>query len=301
MDDFVPLGYLAFGKAIIRVAELTQDGYADACLSEEQAGMLQAYRERLRPERPSPAVPVPTVGYGGRSPAAFKAYEDRAPSESNEDEPPPSSFNLEELKALLEKEPELKERRQAAHRAAGKLLRARLDAGTIPSAIITNRGPRIDIPPEIWGGEEWYRALRHDQVRFAYALSMVAGRPVVNRDALEAAFNPDRDSEAETQSEPEPPEEIEAAVSPEASPAQPTKKRRSHDAIDDARLRNRINNVITLARNKWPDQKKRPGPRIMAKELQRTHGKSLEFKSETVRKILDGTYPPSKRLGISGI
>ncbi len=74
---------------------------------------------------------------------------------------------------------------------------------------------------------------------------------------------------------------------------------RKHDAIDDALLKNRISNVLALARDRWPDPKRRPGYMPMAKELVRAQGKSLEFKSETVRKILAGTYPTSQRLGIS--
>ncbi len=77
--------------------------------------------------------------------------------------------------------------------------------------------------------------------------------------------------------------------------------KRKHDAIDDARLKNRIDNVIISARKKWPDSKKRPAYKEMAKELVRVHGKSLGFQFETVRKILAGTYPASKRRGISGL
>ena len=77
--------------------------------------------------------------------------------------------------------------------------------------------------------------------------------------------------------------------------------KRKHDAADDALLENRIYNVLTLARQKWPDSNKRPGYKPMAKELVRVHGKSLGFKFETVRKILAGTYPASKRRGISGL
>jgi hypothetical protein len=66
-------------------------------------------------------------------------------------------------------------------------------------------------------------------------------------------------------------------------------------------LKNLIKNVLTLANKKWPDPEKRPGIAPMAKELVREHGKSLEFKLETIRKILAGTYPASKHLGIPGI
>jgi hypothetical protein len=79
-----------------------------------------------------------------------------------------------------------------------------------------------------------------------------------------------------------------------------TPSNRKHDAIDDAALRNRIDNVLVLARKKW-DSKSHPGYKPMARELVRVHGRSLGFKFDTVRKILDGTYSASKRLGISGL
>jgi hypothetical protein len=77
--------------------------------------------------------------------------------------------------------------------------------------------------------------------------------------------------------------------------------KRKHDAADEALLKNRIDKVLTLARKKWPNSNNRPGYKPMARELVREHGKSLGFKFETVRKILAGTYPASKRLGISGL
>lgn len=62
-----------------------------------------------------------------------------------------------------------------------------------------------------------------------------------------------------------------------------------------------IENVLRMARQKWPKAKTRPEVRKMARELLAKRGDETSFKFEAVRKILDGTYGPSQRLNIAGL
>ncbi len=68
-------------------------------------------------------------------------------------------------------------------------------------------------------------------------------------------------------------------------------------------MKSRIKKVVAKARRRSPG--KQPAIKAMARELVREdrnlaegHGNKLGFKFITVRQILDGTYPASKRLGI---
>ncbi len=93
-------------------------------------------------------------------------------------------------------------------------------------------------------------------------------------------------------------------VSAPASDPTPTatcKPERRHDPLEDAALKNRIENVLAVAHRMWPNPKKWPKIDVMAKELARLHGRELGYKFETIRKILSGTYETSVRLKIAGL
>ncbi len=83
-----------------------------------------------------------------------------------------------------------------------------------------------------------------------------------------------------------------------ATDTQHRKRPRKQDIGKDALKKIKIKTVVAKAKTKWPDRKKRPGINAMARELVRTHHKELGFDYETVKKILAGTYPASKRLGV---
>lgn len=85
------------------------------------------------------------------------------------------------------------------------------------------------------------------------------------------------------------------------APTDTYKPERRHDPLEDAALKVRIETVKATARTEWPKKNKRPGFKPMAKHLATKHGKKLDFGYEAIRKILDGTYPASKRLGIHGL
>jgi hypothetical protein len=67
---------------------------------------------------------------------------------------------------------------------------------------------------------------------------------------------------------------------------------------DEARLRHKIETVLAAARRTWKPEK-RPSINEMAKELAKSE--KLEFKEGTIRVILQGRYPPQRRLGIKGL
>ncbi len=85
-----------------------------------------------------------------------------------------------------------------------------------------------------------------------------------------------------------------APLEPDTEPA---RRHRRRDKQAEAILRIKIEKVLVKARRKWPDPKRRLGNKTMAKELVRENGKELGYAASTVRQILDGTYPASKRLG----
>lgn len=93
------------------------------------------------------------------------------------------------------------------------------------------------------------------------------------------------------------PQEAAETSSPEA-PGEEKKSqaRRSRDVEADANLKNRIEMVLAKARNTWSKKSKRPGIKPMS--IQLADEKNLNFGWETIRKILNGTYRPMKRLGI---
>jgi hypothetical protein len=72
---------------------------------------------------------------------------------------------------------------------------------------------------------------------------------------------------------------------------------REHPADEDARRRKKIEAVLDEARRRWPDPRKRPEVRQMARLLAKAGG----YSEGTIRSILDGIYPPQRRLGINGL
>ena len=79
------------------------------------------------------------------------------------------------------------------------------------------------------------------------------------------------------------------------------KPKRKRDVGADHLREIKIRAVLAKARREWPNGKKFPGVKPAARELVRKHRDKLNYKFATVCKILDGTYPASRRLGISGI
>ena len=83
-----------------------------------------------------------------------------------------------------------------------------LYAEQIPSVVITEDGSCHPTPGSIWGGEQWNEALRYDRITFPdsrYLSAYLSGRPIIPKDALEEAFNPDGTvKEAPKKKEPEP-------------------------------------------------------------------------------------------------
>ena len=70
----------------------------------------------------------------------------------------------------------------------------------------------------------------------------------------------------------------------------------------DALLTNRINTVLSVANRLWPEPTNQPGRNEMAKLLVfDEHVRKTGYKSQTIRKILNGTYSASRRLDIPGI
>ena len=64
----------------------------------------------------------------------------------------------------------------------------------IPSVMIEENGSCHPTPGYIWGGEQWNEALCYDRITFPdnrYVSAYVSGRPIIPKDALEEAFNPD--------------------------------------------------------------------------------------------------------------
>jgi hypothetical protein len=80
-----------------------------------------------------------------------------------------------------------------------------------------------------------------------------------------------------------------------------TKKRRTISQIDD-KHRDGHSIVAAAMRRKWPGAKHPPSLNRMAKELADDPViKARGYKPETLRKILDGTYPPFRRLGLPAL
>ena len=68
----------------------------------------------------------------------------------------------------------------------------------------------------------------------------------------------------------------------------------------DQELKKRITSVVSYARGRWGDRAKRPPFRAMADHI-RAQRKDQDFSKEALRKILSGSYPTMKRLGLKGI
>ena len=187
---FVPTGYLTLPAAIDRVVELMQGVDGIPLLTEEQRGVLRDWqrwwRDQLSRPQPKPVTPVPKVGDRGLFVA--RTPSEKYPHRLVEAEPRRPDVTPEEIKDLLEKETPFKEQQ----RAAGEVLRQLLYAGRVPSKTITKMGYCIKTPKHVWGGNWWYMALKINTIQHAHGLGVsVFGRPVIRRDALEAAFNPD--------------------------------------------------------------------------------------------------------------
>jgi hypothetical protein len=78
------------------------------------------------------------------------------------------------------------------------------------------------------------------------------------------------------------------AAAPLASRKQPP------EAIASQKLR--VETVLAIARTLWPDETRRPPVEQMAQELFR-RGKNQGYRPETLRKILFGKYPATRRSG----
>ena len=76
---------------------------------------------------------------------------------------------------------------------------------------------------------------------------------------------------------------------------------RRQSAEKDATVKSKIQLILAAARRLWPEGKVPPG-RNQAARLLTNEGtvKETGYSEETLRKILNGTYPASRRLGIRG-
>jgi len=168
MNAFVPPEYLSFDDAIDRVAEiamLARD--PGAVLTQDEKSVLQGVRDRLawaiRQSRP------------GVTPAS-------------DPKPPQSETTKEEVKKIMDKEAAMIEQRLLAKEELQRLLYIE----QVPSVAITENGYCHPAPGYIWGGKQWYEALKSNWIAFPNGYgSSVSGRPIIARDALEEAFNPD--------------------------------------------------------------------------------------------------------------
>ncbi len=106
-------------------------------------------------------------------------------------------------KGTFAKEAAVIERRRLGKEELQKLLYAE----KIPSAVIKENGSCHPTPGSIWGGKQWNEALRYDRITFPdnrYVSAYVSGRPIIPKDALEEAFNPDGTVKEAPTKEPEP-------------------------------------------------------------------------------------------------
>lgn len=169
MNAFVPPEYWSFDDAIDRVAEiamLARD--PGSLLTQDEKGVLQGMRARK-------AWAI-SQGRPGVTPASYP-------------EPPRLEIIKEEFKKIMDKEAAMKEQRLLAKEELQKLLYTE----QIPSVAIEENGSCYPAPGYIWGGKQWSEALSYDRVTFPYGSggSYVSGRPIIPKDALEAAFDPD--------------------------------------------------------------------------------------------------------------
>jgi hypothetical protein len=119
-------------------------------------------------------------------------YIDRTPDKPVEDIPPLPDLTRDEWKDLLRREALFNEQQDKASHAARECLQQLLYVGRVPSKIIPDQGVLIETPKHVWGGDQWSEAFRSNRIWFAPRLGVtVSGRPLIPRDALEAAFNSD--------------------------------------------------------------------------------------------------------------
>ena len=160
--------------------------------------------------------------------------------------------------------------------------------GWNPSTLLTERGKFIDVRASRVIVCAWHPGPASQAVKRQIPLADQALE--VAHQALEEADPPQRvppDGKAGQEGKPRPIEQKQ------------TKRKRDVEA--DALLENQIETVLAMARKEWPGRKKFPGIKPAARELVRKHRGDLNYKFSTVCKILDGTYPASRRLGIPGI
>ena len=189
MVDFVPAGYLTISQAIDRVVELMQGGNVSPLLTEDERTTLRTWRDylkRISRHVPEPVTPVPKVGDRGLF--VSRAVTDRTPRRHVEAKPSRPNVTAEEIKDLTRKETLFEDQRPAA----GETLRQSLYVGRLSSPTITDEGSLIETPKDVWGGDQWYEVLRSGRIKFGRGLGVsVSGQPLIPRDALEAAFNPE--------------------------------------------------------------------------------------------------------------
>ena len=315
MSPFIPTGYLTLTAAIDRVVELRQGGDLSRLLTEDERATLRNWRDYFdrirRPPSPAPVTPVPKAD--GSNYSGARTPGEKYPHRLVEAKPERPDITREVLRDLKEKEAFFNEQRPAA----GEVLRHLLYTGRVPWEIITEDDTRIAAPKHLSGGNQWYEALKSNRVTFRPGILSVTGFPVISRDALEAAFN----SDGTVKDEPEPvapeatAEELNTQQTPHGdienlTPKAPGKEKkpraaRKRDAAADKISEIRYKKVKAKALRTWSNPKTRPGYRAMAdalatadKQLDKKHPNRLGFASETMRKILDGTYGPARDLGI---
>ncbi len=80
-----------------------------------------------------------------------------------------------------------------------------------------------------------------------------------------------------------------------------TTRQRRRDPVEDAELKVRIETVLAAAKRHWPCLDEVPGRNKMSRILVADETiKEIGYTEHTVRKILGGDYPASRRLNIPG-
>jgi len=168
MNAFVPPEYLSFDDAIDRVTEI-------AMLARDPGSVLtQDEKSALQGTRTMMAWLI-RQGRPGVTPAS-------------DPKPPWQEIIKEEFSTIKDKEAAMKEQRLQAKDELQRLLYTE----QIPLVAITESGSCHPAPGYIWGGRQWFEALRSNWITFPNGYgSSVSGRPIIARDALEEAFNPD--------------------------------------------------------------------------------------------------------------
>jgi len=188
MSPFIPTGDLTVAASVNCVVKMMQGESRAPPLTENERATLLNWRSWLYQKehpRPKPVTPVPKVG--DRGVFVARTPGEKYPHRLVEAESPRPNVTPEEIEALIEKESTFKEQQRAAEEA----LRQLIYAGRVPWEIITEDGARIALPKHLSGGDQWYEALRSDRITFRPGILSVTGFPVIPRDALEAAFDPD--------------------------------------------------------------------------------------------------------------